>query len=81
MPKIKRSIKSLALEKITKQYGGVSNFASFLGVKPPVVSSWLTGGVLVPIKHALAIEILTQGKFKARELRPDIMKQYELVAK
>jgi DNA-binding transcriptional regulator YdaS (Cro superfamily) len=35
----------------------------------------------VPIKHAINIEILTKGAVKARSLRSDVMKNYELVAR
>jgi DNA-binding transcriptional regulator YdaS (Cro superfamily) len=82
MPRIKNSIKNPIFEKLTKEHGGVTNFATFIGVDVASVSKWLrSSGVKVPIKYALAIEMLTKGKVKARRLRPDIMKNYELVAR
>lgn len=82
MPTIKNFIKNTVLEKLIKEYGGVSNFASSLGTNASAVSAWLRAyDVKVPIKYALAIEMLTKGNVKARDLRPDIMKNYELVAK
>ena len=81
MPKIKNSIKNPIFEKLTKEHGGVTNFAVFIGVDVATVSKWLRSDAQVPIKYALAIEMLTKGKVKARQLRPDIMKHYELVAR
>ena len=82
MPKIKNFIKSPVLEKLIKEYGGVTNFANCVGTDTSAVSAWLRGSdVKVPIKYALAIEMLTKGNVKARDLRPDIMKNYELVAR
>lgn len=81
MPKIKNFIKNPIFEKLTKEHGGVTNFAIFIGVDVATVSKWLRSDDKVPIKYALAIEMLTKGKVKARHLRPDIMKHYELVAR
>jgi len=81
MPKIKNSIKNPIFEKLTKEHGGVTNFAVFIGVDVATVSKWLRSDDKVPIKYALAIEMLTKGKVKARHIRPDIMKNYELVAR
>ena len=81
MPRIKNSIKNPIFEKLTKEHDGVTNFAVFIGVDVATVSKWLRSDVKVPIKYALVIEMLTKGKVKARQLRPDIMKHYELVAR
>ena len=81
MPRIKNSIKNPIFEKLTKEHGGVTNFAVFIGVDVATVSKWLRSDIKVPIKYALVIEMLTKGKVKARHIRPDIMKNYELVAR
>ena len=81
MPKIKNQNKQPIFERMAKEAGGVSNLATNIGVSISLVSKWLRNDVQVPIKHALAIEMLTKGGIKARQLRPDIMKHYELVAR
>ena len=81
MPKIKNSIKNVIIHKVSQDAGGVSNLATNLGVNVPMVSKWLRTDCKVPIQYALAIEMLTKGKVRARHLRPDIMKNYELVAR
>lgn len=82
MPKVNNLSKNPIFEKLTKEHGGVVNLASFLGVSVSSVSGWLRDPkAKVPIKHAINIEILTKGVVKARSLRSDVMKNYELVAR
>lgn len=51
--------------------GGVSRFARAIGVTQSVVSNWLSRGTLVPPKHCVSIERLTERKVSRRDLRPD----------
>lgn len=81
MPKIKNPIKNTIIQKMARDAGGVSNLAVNLGVRVSMISKWLRTDSKVPIQYALAIEMLTKGKVKARHIRPDIMKNYELVAR
>lgn len=44
--------------------------AEHLGVKPPVVSEWVTSKRTVPMVHAAAIEKFTDGAVTRRDLFP-----------
>jgi DNA-binding transcriptional regulator YdaS (Cro superfamily) len=45
--------------------------AEHLGVKPPVVSEWVTSKRSVPIVHGAAIEAFTERAVTRRDLFPD----------
>ncbi|WP_440590608.1 transcriptional regulator [Rheinheimera fenheensis] len=53
-------------------FGGQSIAAEQLGVKQPTVSGWLNGKHGMSPKTALKAERLTDGKFKAADLCPDL---------
>ena len=63
------------LSQIVKSYGGVVNFSKKLGIHHSCISKWLYGVVPIPIKQAIQIENLTNGKIMAKELRPDVFKK------
>jgi DNA-binding transcriptional regulator YdaS (Cro superfamily) len=44
--------------------------AEHLGIKPPVVSEWVTSKRSVPIVHAVSIERFTGGAITRRDLFP-----------
>jgi Uncharacterized protein conserved in bacteria, prophage-related len=58
---------ALAAAKII---GSQIEMACLLGVKPPTVSQWCSGGRPVPAARAVQIETLTQGQIKRESLCP-----------
>jgi DNA-binding transcriptional regulator YdaS (Cro superfamily) len=63
------------MEKLIEWLNAVSGrrirLAVHLGVKPPVVSEWVTSKRSVPMVHAAAIEKFTGGAVTRRELFPE----------
>ena len=60
-----------ALKRAIEHCEGLAPLAEALGCVPPVVSSWLSRGV-VPAYRCVAIERVTKGAITCHELRPDI---------
>lgn len=58
------------LEKLLEWAGSQTSLATFLGVSAQVVGGWVSRG-RISRKGAAKIEALTNGQFKASELRPD----------
>lgn len=54
------------MEKIIEHFGSKVALAKALGVDPAAVSWWLQNGL--PAFRAIQIEMVTQGKFKARDI-------------
>ena len=52
--------------------GSNNALAEKLGVHPSLVSNWKTGRRTVAPVHCKAIQRLTKGKVKAKDLRPDV---------
>lgn len=46
-------------------------FASEIGVQPPLLSQWRTNERRVPLDRCVAIETATQGQVTRKDLRPD----------
>lgn len=63
---------NIALRKAALFFGGVINLSKKLQLDNSQVYRWLYKERQIPIKDALQIEILTKGKIKAEELRPDL---------
>jgi DNA-binding transcriptional regulator YdaS (Cro superfamily) len=60
-----------ALRKAIKLVGSQKKLAALLGVGCPVLNNWLNTGIKIPLKHALHIEVLTQGLVRAENLTPE----------
>ena len=60
------------IEQLVKAAGGVSALASELGVKPPTVSQWRSGGRPIPPRLALVAQAKWPGIASVHELRPDV---------
>lgn len=58
-----------ALQKAIDLFNGQAALADALDVTQPAVSNWLTRGV--PLKKAVLIERITNGKIKASDLCPE----------
>ena len=64
---------NVALKKAISFFGNAVKLSKLLNhANSTEVSRWLYGTRLIPIKHAIKIEELTQGKIKAKDLRTDI---------
>lgn len=74
----KNGVKNEIIFNLANEFGGIQPLAKALGVSFPNVSHWIRTDLPVPLRHAIKIEMLTQGKIKASKIRPDIMKGYHL---
>lgn len=63
------------VRKAVIYFDGVTNLAEKLKIPHSNISRWLYLELKIPIKHAIQIEYLTNGKIKAVELRPDVFKK------
>ena len=52
---------------LTKHFGTQAAMAKAVGVTPSAVSQWMQRGI-IPAEHAIVIERLTDGEFKAVDL-------------
>lgn len=52
--------------------GGVVKLGKKLNIHYTAISKWTHTSTDIPIKHAIKIEKLTNGKIKAKDLRPDV---------
>ena len=59
------------IERAITQLGGLSAFASAVGVKPPTVVEWRKNIRPIPPKRCVSIERLTGYKVTRQEIRPD----------
>lgn len=59
------------LDKLIEYVGGQKNLADFLDVSKQTVWNWVLRG-RISATAALKVEGLTNGKFKASEMRPDV---------
>ncbi len=59
------------LDKLIEYVGGQKNLADFLDVSKQTVWNWVLRG-RISATAALKVEELTNGKFKASEMRPDV---------
>ena len=75
----KNKIKKPLLVEVINYFHGIEELARKLDTSFPNISIWLRTDQKIPIKHAITIEILTNGKFKAKQFRPDIMHDFELI--
>ncbi len=64
-------MKTLLLDKVIQVVGSKAELSRRLGVTPQMVTKILKTGV-VPAKHCKRIEIITEGRVTAEQLRPDI---------
>lgn len=58
------------VRKAIEVAGGVTKFASGLGVTPQRVTNWVSRGV--PAEWCPSVEALVDGAVRCEELRPDI---------
>jgi DNA-binding transcriptional regulator YdaS (Cro superfamily) len=56
------------IKKAIDFFGGQRRLAHALKISQPKISQWLHGHKTIPIKHALRIEVLTNGECKAKDL-------------
>ena len=63
---------NIAMKKAILFFGGSLKLSQKLMTDNSTVSKWLYEKRSIPVKHALQIEILSKGKIKARDLRPDL---------
>lgn len=56
------------IAKLIEHFGGVSALAGLLRVTPQAVTQWDN----VPVRHVLAIERATKGKYDRHQMRPDV---------
>jgi len=58
------------MKKFIEYFGNKADIARAFDVTPQAVNAWFVRGV--PVKRAIQIERMTQGKVKREDLRPDI---------
>ena len=64
--------------RLIKCFGSLYRLSKVLKIDPSNVSRYIKKDFTIPIRHAIKIEILSKGKIRASELRPDIMRGYKL---
>ena len=80
MNKISRLQKILSANSVKKAieyFGSGTNLALKLGVYPQAVYTWKSSPenksfIIIPVKHAIKIEKLSNGSITRKELRPDV---------
>lgn len=60
------------IKQLIAFFGSQEKLADALQVKQPTVSDWLRGRRPISAKHCIQLELITNGQFKAKDLRPDI---------
>ena len=60
-----------ALDRAADFCGGITKLAAALGIGQSVVSNWKARGTLIEAVYCTAIEQLTKGKVRRKDLRPD----------
>lgn len=61
-----------ALEKAISTIGSMKALGDSLGISKGAVSQWKDHGRRVPAEHCPQIEMLTEGKVRCEDLRPDV---------
>lgn len=64
------------LELAIKLLGGVNKMGKRMNVEPSAITNWRRRGN-VPTEQCPAIELLTRGKVKRKQLRPDMFASFE----
>ena len=75
---MKNGVKKNRLLQLIKEFGSVKALADKLGISYTSISMWLRTDAKVPLRHAIKIEQLTHGKFKANEFRSDLLGDHHL---
>ena len=65
--------------RLIECFGSLYKLAKALKIPATNVSKYIKKDFTIPIRHAIKIEILSKGKIRASELRPDIMRGYKLI--
>lgn len=62
------------LQEYLKQEGrgALARLSEEIGIKPPIVSFWVSGQRQVPAERCPEIERITNGQVTCEELRPDV---------
>ena len=60
------------LQNLVDFFGSQANLMRKLKVSRTCISLWIKGKETIPLNRAIEIEILTKGKFKAKDIRPDL---------
>ena len=68
--------KNVALSKIIKEVGSVSDLAKILGVSQSYVSNWLSGDREIPATKVRLLVGLSNGKVTEEDLRPDVFYKF-----
>lgn len=75
---MKNGVKKHRLLQLINEMGGMTILSNKLGIHYSSISKWLRTEMKVPLRHAIKIEQLTQGKFKAKEFRADLLGEQHL---
>lgn len=65
---IKKEFEMNQVEAVVSYFGSRGKLAKALGVTPPAISRWKE---FIPDRRAYQIEVLTEGKFKAEQLKKE----------
>ena len=61
-----------AVKRAVDAFGSQTRLAAALGLLPGNIGFWLSGHKDVPAKWCMPIEIVTEGRVRAAEIRPDL---------
>lgn len=78
---MKNGVKKNRLLQLINEFGGMNVLSESLGVHYSNISKWLRTDMKIPLRHAIKIEQLTRGKFKANEFRSDLLGEQHLTLK
>lgn len=60
------------MKEVVASFGSQKETAKAAGVKQPSVSDWVTGRTKPSLRALLRIQKKSKGKWKAKELRPEL---------